>query len=108
MTDFRSVAEDIEWLRDEWWLTAPDSLSDGHLRRGSAALGLLLIDGLLQRAWSHYGFEGEPTIEGPDLGALAARDGLRLEHATGLIGGGGREAGEDFAFLGLFRVDLPE
>jgi hypothetical protein len=108
MSEFRSVAEDIEWLRDEWWLGEVDFLSDGHLRRGSAALGLLLIDGLLQRAWCHYGFEGEPTIDGPDANALAARGGLRLEHAAGLIAGGGREAGQDLAFIGLFRADHPE
>ena len=108
MTQFRSVAEDIEWLRDEWWLGPADSLSDGHLRRGSAALGLLLVDGFLQKAWHHYGFEDEPAIQGPDASALALRKGLRLEHASAVITGGGREADQDIAFLGLFRVDHPE
>jgi len=108
MTQFRSVAEDIEWFRDEWWLGVAESLSDGHLRRGSAALGLLLVDGLLQRAWHHYGFEGEPAMEGPDVAALALRDGLRLEHAATLIAGGGRESDQELAFLGLFRTNHPE
>lgn len=108
MTDFLSVAEDIDWLRDEWWLGEAVFLSDGHLRRGSAVLGLLLVDGLLQRAWRYYGFEGEPTVDGPDLTGLAMREGLHLEHAVGLIAGGGREGGEDVAFVGAFRIDHPE
>lgn len=108
MTEFRSVAEDIEWLRDDWWLGPAGYLSDGHLRRGSAALGLLLVDGLMQRAWSHYGFEGEPTVAGPDLVALATHHGTTLEHAVALIAGGACMANKDRAFVGLFRADNPE
>src|SRR5450756_1427550 len=105
MTEFRSVLEDIEWLRDEWWLGPADLLSDGDLRRASAVLGLLLVDGLLQRAWRHYGFDGEPSIDGPDLAALATHHGVDLEHAVGVIAGGARTVGTDTGFVGLFRAD---
>jgi hypothetical protein len=108
MIPFQAVAEDLEWLQDEWWLGFPDHLTNGHLRRGSSAIGALTIDGLLVRAWRHYGFEGEPTIVGPDLAGLAVREGVQLEMAATVIAGGGRERLLEMAMIGAFRVANPE
>lgn len=106
-SDFDSVADDLEWLRDEWWASETD-ISEGHIRRGSATLHLLLQQGLLGRAWRHLGFSGgEPTVEGPDLMALVDRLNLRTEMAACLIAGGGRLNGIDLSFTGAFRVDNP-
>jgi hypothetical protein len=108
MSEFGFVAEDIEWFRDDWWSRRTELLSDGHIRRASFSLGALLVDGLIQRAWHRHGFTGEPEIAGPDLQALAARDGLRLDLSNALVAGGGRENGAEIAFLGAFRVDNPD
>jgi hypothetical protein len=104
---FKSVLEDIDFLWNEWWLGQPDGLTEGHLRRGSATLRLLLVDGLLQRAWRHIGFERQPRLVGPDIVAIAAAKGLRLDLAAGCIAGGGRQNGLDVSFIGAFRVDNP-
>jgi hypothetical protein len=107
ISPFRSVLEDIDWLWNEWWLGQPDGLTEGHLRRGSSTLRLLLVDGLLQKAWRHYGFERQPRLTGPDIIALAASQRLRLELAAALVAGGGRQNGLDMSFIGAFRVDNP-
>src|SRR5262245_53700859 len=107
MNPFRSLLEDIEWLLNEWWLGEPDKLTHGHLRRGSSTLRLLLTDGLIQKAWRHYGFERQPQIHGPDISAIAAQKGLRLSLAAALIAGGGRINGLDMSFIGAFRIDNP-
>ena len=107
MNLYRSVLEDIDWLHTEWWLGEPDELTDGHLRRGSAALHLLLVEGAIQKAWLHYGFARQPVIQGPDIAGLAAREGLKLELAASLIAGGGRVSGLILALVGGFRVDNP-
>jgi hypothetical protein len=105
--EFSLVADDLEWLRDEWWGAEVD-LSEAHIRRGSATLHLLLQQGLLGRAWRHFGFSGgEPTVLGPDLLALAVQSDVRIEMAASLIAGGGRLNGIDLSFIGAFRVDNP-
>jgi hypothetical protein len=107
MIPYLTVAEDLEWLRDEWWLGAPDHLTDGHIRRGASAIGALVNDGLLLQAWRHYGFQAEPRIVGPDLPALAAHNGVRLDLAATVITGGGRGALLESIMIGVFRVDNP-
>jgi len=107
MNRYSSVLEDIEWLHNEWWLGEPDKLTDGHLRRGSSTLRLLLVDNLIQKAWKHYGFARQPRLQGPDVYAIAAQEGLRLDLAVSLIAGGGRVSGLDLSFVGAFRVDNP-
>jgi hypothetical protein len=104
---FKSVLEDIEWLWNEWWLCEPDHLTEGHLRRGSGTLRLLLVEGLLQKAWRYYEFERQPRLMGPDIVAIAASLGLRLDLASGCIAGGGRQNRLDLSFLGAFRVGNP-
>ena len=105
---FMSVAEDLEWFRDDWWLGASELLPDSFLERGSLSIANLLVDNLLARAWQHYGFSGEPQIDGPDIEALARAHSVQLKHAVALIGGGGREHDTEIAFLGVFRVDNQE
>lgn len=104
---FQSVLEDLNRLWNEWWLEQPDKLTEGHLRRGSTTLWLLLVDGLLGKAWRHYGFERQPMLIGPDIVAIAQAKGLRLDLAAGCIAGGGRQNGIDLSFIGAFRVDNP-
>jgi hypothetical protein len=106
--DYSPVADDIEWLRDEWWQPGNDP-SEGHIRRGSAAIDLLLRQGLLGRAWRHFGFAGgEPTIEGPDVLELLKKLGFRAEMAIGVVAGGGRVGQLEYACVGAFRVDNSE
>jgi len=104
---YQTVLEDLNWLRDEWWLGQPDKLTEGHLRRGSTTLSLLLVDGLLGKAWRQHGFEREPMLIGPDIVAIAQTQGLRLDLAAGCIAGGGRQNGTDVSFIGAFRIDNP-
>lgn len=104
---FRSVLEDMDWLRDQWLLGDSDGLTDGDIRRASAQLDLLLVQGLLGKAWRHYGFDKQPRICGPDVEALAREKGFRLNLAGSVIAGGGRVAGINAAFLGSFRADNP-
>ena len=107
-SQFSNVADDLEWLRDEWW-GMPDDLSEGDIRRGSATLHLLLHQGLLGRTWRHFGFPGgEPTVTGPDIIALCANYDLRPELSGSVIAGGGRLNGLDASFIGSFRIDNPE
>jgi len=104
---FKSLLEDIDWLWQDWWIGQPDQLSEGDLRRGSSSLHLLLVQGLLGKAWRHYGFKGQPKVVGPDLSSIAAYNGLHLDCAVGCIAGGGRQRGADISFIGAFRVDNP-
>jgi len=102
---YASVLEDVDWLWNDWWVGESDTLTDGDLRRASAALHLLLTDGLLGKAWRHYGFERQPKLIGPDIEALAAEHELRFDLCVGCVAGGGRQNGIDAAFVGAFRTD---
>lgn len=104
---YQTVLEDLNWFRDEWWLEQPDKLTEGHLRRGSTTLSLLLVDGLLGQAWRHHGFARQPMLIGPDIVAIAQAQGLRCNLAVGCIAGGGRQNGVDLSFIGAFRVNNP-
>jgi hypothetical protein len=108
MNKFLSVADDIEWLRKEWLLADPESISEGDIRRGSSTLRLLLTDGLLQKAWRHVGHEKQPTLTGPDIGGLASREGLRLDLAALVVAGGARMNHIEWAYRGIFRADNQE
>lgn len=107
MNDFRSVLEDIDWLWNEWWVGQPDRLSAGDLRRASSSLHLLLVQGLLGKAWRAYGFLKEPTLYAPDLVGLSKDAKLQLQLAAGCIAGGGRQNGIDLSFIGAFRMNNP-
>jgi len=106
-TDYSTIADDIEWLRDEWWQLGNDP-SHGHIRRGSATLDLLLRQGMLGQAWRHFEFSGgEPTIEGPDVLAVLTATQQRIDMVVSLIAGGGRVEELQVACFGAFRVDHP-
>lgn len=63
----RTVVEDLEYLRDEWVA----DLDEPGLRRGSAVVRRLLVDGgnaqVLRHAWRAAGFQGEPSVRAIDL-----------------------------------------
>jgi len=104
---YSTVADEIQWLRDEWCVMfAPPS--DAALRRGSAALRLLLTDNGIQRAWRHHKFEGQPIVHAPDVEALAQQHGLDLRHAFVLFGGGGCVDGVEMAMQGFIATYNPE
>jgi hypothetical protein len=80
----RSVAEDIEYLRETW----RDGASDSDLRRGSALLRRFLIDGgngILVAIWHEMGFKDQPTVIAPSLSpnSLASRSKIVLATAGG-------------------------
>ena len=106
VSPYLPVAEDLDWLRDAW-LHAPNPLSNGELRRGSATLRRLLNDNMIQRAWRHHGLEGAPTVIAPDLAALAAHEGMELRHAASLVAGGAIVDHAHISMVGTWRVDNP-
>lgn len=88
-----TVAEDIRYLQRTW----ADGVPTEKLRRDSPILRRLLVDGgqgVLFHIWrQEYGFEGHPTVVGPDLRAETGGD-LSIV-ALGVAGGaniGGTEA----------------
>jgi len=99
------VAEDLEWLRDDWCSAAMPPAST--LRRGSGTLRQLLCGHMVQRAWRHHGLEGSPTINGPDLNALCIHGGHELRHAGSAIAGGAHVRGVHYSLIGLWRTDNP-
>lgn len=104
-----TVAEDLEWLRDDWW-SQPDKLTDADVRRGGATLRRLLLDGgqgAVVQAWRHFGLPKQPIVCGPDVEALLDVGGNKLELTATLIAGGGRVNGIDMAMIGIHRVDNP-
>lgn len=105
---FQTVAEDIEWLHQQWWLE-PDNLLDADIRRGGATLRRLLLDGqgAVALAWRHFGFAGQPSVTGPDVEALLRHSGFSRELTASLIAGGGRVNGMDLSMIGIHRVDNP-
>lgn len=104
---YLTIAADIEWCRDAWCLRA-QAPSDTELRHGSAVVRRLLVEGTVLVAWKHFCVIGQPKLVGPDLVAIAAYQGLRLEHATALIAGGGRINAVDVSMIGAFRVFNPK
>ncbi|HXC51747.1 MAG TPA: hypothetical protein VN634_12725 [Candidatus Limnocylindrales bacterium] len=105
---YSTVADEIEWLHDEWCVTfAPPS--DAALRRGSAALRLLLTDNGIQKAWRHHGLNSrQPEVFAPDVEALAKEQGFELRHAAALVAGGGCVDGIETAMLGMVATYNPK
>jgi hypothetical protein len=101
-----SIAEDLEWFQKEW-CTLYEPPSEGEIRRGTAALRRLLLEDWIGRAWRHFGFAKQPSIVGPDLLPLAARDGHKIEHISSLFAGGATINGIQLAMIGLARVFNP-
>ncbi|MEQ8693913.1 MAG: hypothetical protein RIC85_01120 [Gammaproteobacteria bacterium] len=59
----RSVAEDLEYLKEDWHpeITEPD------IRRGSATLRRLLVEDAYGKAWRQLGNDGQPRLIAVDL-----------------------------------------
>lgn len=57
------VKEDLEYLRTGW---GPE-IADPDIRRGSAVLRRLLVEGVYGQAWRAVGFERQPTVIAVDL-----------------------------------------
>jgi hypothetical protein len=64
-----NVAHDIRYLQREWH----QNINNHALRRGSAVLRGLLVQGQLQRAWKGIGFEGQPQIITSSLSEILAK-----------------------------------
>ena len=58
-----TVAEDLEWLSSTW---GPD-ISEPDIRRGSAVLRRLLVEGAYGQAWRGIGFAAQPKLRAVDL-----------------------------------------
>src|SRR5690242_15815792 len=106
MSPYLAVANDLQWLRERWWMQ-PDSLAGSEIRRESAALRILLVEDLIGKSWRHHGFCKEPIVFGPHAERLATNAGVLLEHAASLIVGGGRINDLGMSMIGAFRVFNP-
>jgi hypothetical protein len=96
--EFITVAEDIEYLRREW----NTEVRGDTLRRGSVTLRLLLVEGLLGRAWRAVGLPRQPAIPAVDL----------EQHLSGVthpivaaLAGGGSVDGVDAACAVMVKGD---
>lgn len=78
------VREDLLYLQDDWGT----SIEDAALRRGSAVLRHLLVDGNLGRAWRKVRFSGEPKVEASSLRPILERHPRRKELQFASAGGG--------------------
>lgn len=103
---WHSVADDIEWFEKEW-CTLYEPPSDAEIRRGSAALRRLLVEDYLGEAWREFGFKKQPIVLGPDVIALAAKQGHEIRRVASLIAGGATINGLQAAMIGFARVDNP-
>ncbi|MCW6532132.1 hypothetical protein NED98_17930 [Sphingomonas sp. MMSM20] len=104
---WHSVADDIEWFEKEW-CTLYEPPSDADIRRGSAALRRLLVEDYLGAAWREFGFKKQPIVLGPDVIALAAKQGHEIGRVAALIAGGATINGLQAAMIGFARVDHPD
>ena len=57
------VAQDLEYLRDDWGPDTPDP----DIRRGSAVLRRLLVEDVYGAAWRGVGFQKQPRLIAVDL-----------------------------------------
>jgi len=63
-----TVASDLTFLREEW----DEDIDDDSLRRSSAVLRILLVDGAYGRAWRLVGLDKEPLLVAVDLDSVLA------------------------------------
>jgi hypothetical protein len=103
ISPYITVAEDIEWFRDAW-LASDNELPPPELRRGSATLRKLLVDGLIHEAWHAHEMVGAPMLVGPDLLAAIALHNHEIRHGASVIAGGAIRAGVVTCSFGVWRV----
>jgi hypothetical protein len=105
-----AVAEDIEWLQQQW-AADPDKLSDADVRRGGATLRRLLLErgqGTIMAAWRQLGFDGQPCVTGPDLIGLLDQTDRPIEHAVSVVAGGVPVSNVVVVGMGVHRVAHPK
>lgn len=95
----KTVASDLRFLASTWGTR----VDDDSLRRGSAQLRMLLVEGVLQRAWKSLGFNREPIIKAPYLEPFLH---VNADVQLALAGGGNYE-GVQGAFA-LFKATGPK
>lgn len=103
---FLSVAEDIEWLRDEW-AACEAAPTTAELRRASGTLRRLLLNDGLRSAWRYCGLPKSPSIIAPDLKALMQTLGQQPEHTVSVLAGGIEIDGISCACMSQRRVFNP-
>lgn len=59
-------------------------------------------------AWRMCGFEGQPTVVGPDLIKLLEQQGHTIERTASAVAGGVPISGVTFLAMGVHRVDHPD
>jgi hypothetical protein len=92
------VASDLRYLRTEW----NESIDDAALRRGSAVLRRLLVDGELQRAWRTAGLLKEPMVTCSTLKPILAS--VPIKRLSFAAAGGARYKGAELR--GFMMTDL--
>lgn len=94
----QTIAEDLEYLRDEWC----NGASQAAVRRGSAILRCLLVEGNIGRAWRYVGFEKEPHINAMDINYIIGDTEL---HDI-LIATAGGATNNDMTINGMCRIRI--
>jgi hypothetical protein len=74
------------------------------VRRGSAILRRLLVDGILHEAWRYHGFAAQPVIRAPDLYLMVGRKPEAVEIA---VAGGAHYGGMYTAGATLMKGPEP-
>jgi hypothetical protein len=64
--DLEVVAEDLDYLK----IAFGPAISDPDIRRGSAVLRRLLVEGIYGKAWRAVGFERQPSLIAVDLDGI--------------------------------------
>jgi hypothetical protein len=90
-TMFQIVADDLDYLTNEW----RDQMTDSAIRRGSVALRRLLNEGLLLQAWRAAGFAKKPRVDAPNL--VRHIYGVRLNLVEFAVAGGAQYEGLSIA-----------
>lgn len=96
------VAEDLEYIRDEW----NEEIDDPSLRRNSVVLRRLLVENGIQRAWKRSGFPHEPTVHASTLSDIIGstpRDRITFASA-----GGARFQGAEMGGALMVNYKMPD
>lgn len=95
--EMHTVVEDLEYIESRWMLNPGDQ----ELRRGSAILRRLLIDGALERCWRAVGMRGELNITAPNIDSIMAKQSSEGGRVVLLVALGARYRGAEVAAIFL-------
>lgn len=90
--DIKIVADDLNYLAT--W--NPD-ISEGDIRRGSAVLRRLLVDGVYGKAWRAIGKGKQPNVVAIDISSLTEPNALK--DIKYVVAAGAKFRGADFAVM---------